>query len=119
MAKRILVADDDENILKLLEIILVNEGYDVIKAKDGKEALEKFNKNKMDLAILDVDMPAINGFEVCRNIRIKEEKMPVIILTGKSEGGLVKEGFEAGATLYMFKPFTSSKLLTMVKALIK
>jgi twitching motility two-component system response regulator PilG len=121
MAKRILVVDDDENILSLERTILEQKGFDVTTAAGGVEALELLGKGEYDLVLLDVMMPEIDGFTVCR--RIKEEprtrEIPVIFLTAKGGGEALAEGFESGAIMYINKPFTANKLLTIVNTMLE
>jgi DNA-binding response OmpR family regulator len=121
MAKRILVVDDDENILSLERTILEQKGFAVTTADGGAEALEILGKEIFDLVLLDVMMPEIDGFTVCR--RIKEEprtkEIPVIFLTAKGGGEALAEGFESGAIMYINKPFTANKLLTIVNTMLE
>jgi DNA-binding response OmpR family regulator len=121
MAKRILVVDDDENILSLERTILEQKGFDVTTAAGGNEALELLGKDEFDLVLLDVMMPEVDGFTVCR--RIKEEprtrEIPVIFLTAKGGGEALAEGFESGAIMYINKPFTANKLLTIVNTMLE
>ena len=121
MAKRILVVDDDENILSLERTILEQKGFVVTTAAGGAEALEILGKEDFDLVLLDVMMPEIDGFTVCR--KIKEEprtkELPVIFLTAKGGGEALAEGFESGAIMYINKPFTANKLLTIVNTMLE
>jgi DNA-binding response OmpR family regulator len=121
MAKRILVVDDDENILNLERTILEGKGFEVVVASSGARALEILAKEAFDLILLDVMMPEIDGFTVCRKIkedsRLKE--VPVIFLTAKGGGEALAEGFESGAVMYINKPFTANKLLTIVNTMLE
>lgn len=121
MAKRILVVDDDENILSLERTILEQKGFVVTTAAGGAEALKILGEEEFDLVLLDVMMPEIDGFTVCR--RIKEEprtkEIPVIFLTAKGGGEALAEGFESGAIMYINKPFTANKLLTIVNTMLE
>ena len=121
MAKRILVVDDDENILSLERTILEQKGFAVTTADGGAEALKILGEQDFDLVLLDVMMPEIDGFTVCR--RIKEEprtkEIPVIFLTAKGGGEALAEGFESGAIMYINKPFTANKLLTIVNTMLE
>jgi DNA-binding response OmpR family regulator len=121
MAKRILVVDDDENILSLERTILEQKGFVVTTAAGGAEALEILGSEDFDLVLLDVMMPEIDGFTVCR--KIKEEprtkELPVIFLTAKGGGEALAEGFESGAIMYINKPFTANKLLTIVNTMLE
>ncbi|HET7746988.1 MAG TPA: response regulator [Vicinamibacteria bacterium] len=121
MAKRILVVDDDENILNLERTILEQKGFDVTGAGGGAEALKILGEKTFDLVLLDVMMPEIDGFTVCR--KIKEDprlrELPVIFLTAKGGGDALAEGFESGAVMYINKPFTANKLLTIVNTMLE
>jgi CheY-like chemotaxis protein len=121
MAKRILVVDDDENILSLERTILEQKGFDVTAAAGGAEALRILADQVFDLVLLDVMMPEIDGFTVCRKIkedpRLKD--IPVIFLTAKGGGEALAEGFESGAVMYINKPFTANKLLTIVNTMLE
>ena len=121
MAKRILVVDDDENILSLERTILEQKGFYVTTAAGGAEALKLLGEQVFDLVLLDVMMPEIDGFTVCR--RIKEnprtKAVPVIFLTAKGGGEALAEGFDSGAMMYINKPFTANKLLTIVNTMLE
>jgi len=121
MAKRILVVDDDENILNLEKTILEQKGFQVTTADGGVEALKVLGEQTFDLILLDVMMPEVDGFTVCR--KIKEEPrlkdIPVIFLTAKGGGEALAEGFESGAVMYINKPFTANKLLTIVNTMLE
>ena len=121
MAKRILVVDDDENILNLEKTILEQKGFDVTAASGGADALRVLSGATFDLVLLDVMMPEVDGFTVCRKIkedsRLKD--IPVIFLTAKGGGEALAEGFESGAIMYINKPFTANKLLTIVNTMLE
>ncbi len=121
MAKRILVVDDDENILNLEKTILEQKVFDVTGAGGGAEALSLLAESTYDLVLLDVMMPEVDGFTVCRKIkedpRLKD--VPVIFLTAKGGGEALAEGFESGAIMYINKPFTANKLLTIVNTMLE
>ena len=121
MGKRILVVDDDENILNLEKTILEQKGFSVTTAGGGNEALKVLAQEGFDLILLDVMMPEVDGFTVCRKIkddpRLKE--IPVIFLTAKGGGEALAEGFESGAVMYINKPFTANKLLTIVNTMLE
>jgi DNA-binding response OmpR family regulator len=121
MGKRILVVDDDENILNLEKTILEQKGFDVTGAAGGAEALRLLGEHTFDLVLLDVMMPEVDGFTVCRKIkednRLKD--IPVIFLTAKGGGEALAEGFESGAVMYINKPFTANKLLTIVNTMLE
>lgn len=117
---KILIADDEQKILKLVGDFLINSGYEVIEAEDGDEAHEAFaaNVNDIDLVILDIMMPGLNGWEVCKKIR-QVSNVPVIFLTARSEEFDELMGYEAGADDYITKPFSPSVLVKKVEALLK
>jgi DNA-binding response OmpR family regulator len=121
MAKRILVVDDDENILTLERTILEQKGFDVTTVPGGAEALQVLHDQPFDLVLLDVMMPEIDGFTVCRRIKDdpKLKDIPVIFLTAKGGGDALAEGFESGAIMYINKPFTANKLLTIVNTMLE
>lgn len=115
---RILLADDEEAIQKLLTFPLKKEGYEVICALDGQEALERFGDGRYDLVILDVMMPKVDGIEVCRRIRSRSE-VPIIMLTAKGDEADKVEGLEVGADDYITKPFSLAEFKSRVKAAMR
>ena len=115
---RILVAEDESHILSLIIRYLENEGYTVCAAPDGEKALDAWFELPADLAILDVMMPGLNGWEVLEQIR-KESNIPVIMLTAKREEADRLQGFELGTDDYITKPFSPRELVMRVKALLK
>jgi DNA-binding response OmpR family regulator len=121
MAKRILVVDDDENILSLERTILEQKGFEVTTAGGGAEALRLLGSTTFDLVLLDVMMPEVDGFTVCRKIKedARLKDIPVIFLTAKGGGEALAEGFESGAIMYINKPFTANKLLTIVNTMLE
>ncbi|MBX7112183.1 MAG: response regulator transcription factor [Dehalococcoidia bacterium] len=118
MTAKILVADDEQNIVKLLRMYLRNEGYDVVAAADGRQALERFNQESPDLVLLDLMMPALNGFDVCTEIR-KRSDVPVIMLTARSDDIDKIVGLEMGADDYVTKPFNPREVVARVKAALR
>ena len=121
MGKRILVVDDDENILNLEKTILEQKGFSVTTAGGGGEALRVLAEEGFDLILLDVMMPEVDGFTVCRKIKedARLKDVPVIFLTAKGGGEALAEGFESGAVMYINKPFTANKLLTIVNTMLE
>ena len=108
---KVLMVDDESRMRKLVSDFLTRKGYIVIEAGDGEEALDRFYADKdISLVILDVMMPKMNGWDVCREIR-KNSKVPIIMLTAKSDESSELNGFECGADEYIAKPF-SPKILT-------
>ena len=114
--KRILAVDDDLPALQALKLNLAQRGYDVQTAGSGEDAIELIGRESYDLFILDVNMPGVNGLEVCKHIRQnpKTQNTPVIFLTAKGMVGDMMEGKEAGSDLYLVKPVLASKILNMV-----
>lgn len=118
MKSKILVVDDEKEIRNLLEIYLLNEGYDVIKAEDGKEALSILDKEDIKLMVLDIMMPGIDGLEVCKITREKLD-IPILMLSAKSEDMDKIQGIMTGADDYMTKPFNPLELTVRVKSLLR
>lgn len=116
----VLVADDDDDILALVRFRLERSGYDVIEARDGGQAVEAAARHLPDVAILDVMMPRMDGFEVTRRLRAEEatRDLPIILLTARVQEKDVEQGFAAGATDYMRKPFSPQELRARVGAAI-
>ena len=116
----VLVADDDRDILELVAFRLERAGYDVVTAGDGAEALELANERGPALAVLDVMMPRLDGYEVTRKLRERKatERIPVILLTARVQEADVQRGYEAGADDYLKKPFSPQELRTRVQAVL-
>jgi DNA-binding response OmpR family regulator len=114
----ILIVDDDRNILNLIQIHLSGQGYHVIQAKDGMEALGILKKETCDLAIVDVMMPFMDGYALTREIR-KQFDIPVILLTAKNQIEDKEKGFQAGTDDYLVKPFEPKELSFRIKALLR
>ena len=115
---KILVADDDEDIRDVIEILLNSEGYQVYKAKDGQEALEMMKENTFRLVILDIMMPGLNGYQACVEIR-KYSMAPILFLSAKSQDSDQTLCFSSGGDDYMSKPFSYNELVSRVKALLR
>jgi len=115
---KILVVDDDKNICELLRLYLEKEGYAVSLAFDGREGLNKFQKESPDLILLDVMMPNVDGWQVCREIR-KTSQCPIIMLTAKGETIDKVLGLELGADDYVVKPFDSKEVVARIKAILR
>lgn len=116
---KVLMVDDESRMRKLVSDFLTIKGYIVIEAGDGEEALDRFYADKdISLVILDVMMPKMNGWDVCREIR-KNSKVPIIMLTAKSDESSELNGFECGADEYIAKPFSPKILTARVDALIR
>jgi len=117
--KRILIVDDDDEIRELLEFDVAQSGYFVDTAKDGKEGLQKVLNNSYDLVILDVMMPKMNGFDVCKNIRQAKLAIPVLMLTAKGTIDDKTVGFDCGADDYLVKPFDIQEVLLRIRVLLR
>ena len=115
---KILVVDDDRVLADVVTFMLHKEGYQVIQAFDGMMALERWREDEPDLIVLDVNMPKMDGFEVCRQIRA-EDDTPILMLTVKGEEEHILAGFEIGADDYIVKPFSPGQLVARVKAIIR
>ena len=116
--KRILAVDDEPNILLSLEYILEAEGYDVKVARDGEEALQLAEELRPDLMLLDVAMPRMDGYDVCRQLRQSQtlSSIKVVMLTAKGQPLERKKGLAVGADVYVTKPFSSDELLETIRA---
>ncbi|MCC6402532.1 MAG: response regulator [Fimbriimonadaceae bacterium] len=114
---KILVCDDERHIVRLIQVNLEKQGYQVVTAYDGKEGLEKVKAEKPDLLVLDVMMPYMDGFEVLKTLRREPEteSLPVIMLTAKAQDKDVFEGYHYGADMYLTKPFNPMELVSFVK----
>ena len=114
--KRILAVDDDTTALNALRQILNTKGYEVVTATDAEEGMELLSNETFDLAILDVGLPGISGFDMCRRIRSepRTQDLPVIFLTAKGLLMDMAEGEDAGSDLYLIKPVLATKLINMV-----
>lgn len=117
--KKILIVEDDPEIAELLEINLSDAGYRVEKARDGIEGLNKALTNEYDLIILDLMLPKLDGYDVCKRIREEKRTTPILMLTSKSEEFDKVLGLELGADDYITKPFSIRELIARVKALIR
>jgi DNA-binding response OmpR family regulator len=116
--KTILVVDDAANIVELLRLYLEQAGFEVIAAGDGPTALELHRRHRPDLVVLDVMLPGLDGFEVCRSIR-RESDTPVLMLTARSDDVDAIVGLELGADDYVVKPFNPRALVARVKAILR
>ena len=117
--KKILIVDDDDEIRELLEFDVAQSGYFVDTAKDGLEGLNKALNNSYDLILLDVMMPKMNGFDVCKNIRNAKINIPILLLTAKGTIEDKTEGFDCGADDYLVKPFDIQEVLLRIRVLLR
>ncbi len=117
--KRLLIVDDDKQIRELLAFDISHSGYVVDTAQDGQEGLKKALENHYDLILLDVMMPKMNGYDVCKNIRIAKSDVPILMLTAKGSLEDKTEGFDCGADDYLVKPFEIQEVLLRIRALLR
>jgi DNA-binding response OmpR family regulator len=115
---RILLVDDEESLQKLLSYPLRSDGYEVVAAADGQEALDRFDESQFDLVVLDVMLPRVDGFDVCRKLRARSA-VPIIMLTAKAEEFDKVLGLELGADDYITKPFSMREFRSRVKAVLR
>lgn len=118
--KKILIADDEENIVISLEFLMKREGFEVLVATDGEEALARIRNDAPDLVLLDVMMPRKNGFEVCQEVRADPQiaDTRILMLTAKGRDTEMAKGLALGADGYMTKPFSTKELVDQVHALL-
>ena len=116
--KTVLLIDDEQRMLNLLELFLAPHGYRCLQATNGQAALDLFNKDKVDLVLLDIMMPGMDGWEVCRRIR-EISDVPVILLTARSDKTDIVKGLEQGADDYITKPFDERELIARVRAALR
>ncbi|TKJ03314.1 response regulator transcription factor, partial [Bacillus cereus] len=118
MNKTVLLVEDERRLREIVSDYFRNEGFEVIEAEDGKKALELFAEHEIDLIMLDIMLPEIDGWSVCRRIR-KESAVPIIMLTARSDEDDTLLGFELGADEYVTKPFSPKVLVARAKTLLK
>jgi two-component system alkaline phosphatase synthesis response regulator PhoP len=117
---KILVVDDEVNITQILEFSIGSEGFEVITAQNGEEAIERARRERPDLIILDIMMPKIDGYEACRILKANPltKNIPVLLLTAKGRDIDRRLGYEVGATDYIVKPFSPNKLIERIHRLL-
>jgi two-component system response regulator ResD len=118
MSFKVLIADDEPQIREILNVYFTKEGFQVVEAGDGKEAMEKISKERPDILLLDVMMPVMDGLEVCTQVRQKYD-LPIIMLTAKGEDDDRILGLEKGADDYITKPFNTKEVVARVKAVLR
>jgi DNA-binding response OmpR family regulator len=120
MTHKVLIADDEPNILISLEFLMKREGYQVLVARDGPQALEAIQRERPDLVLLDVMMPGKTGFEVCQAVRADDTlaAVKIVLLTAKGRDTDVAKGTALGADAYVTKPFSTKELAAQVRALL-
>jgi DNA-binding response OmpR family regulator len=121
IAHKILVVDDDPYILMSLEFLMKKNGYEVMVARNGEEALDILNTSIPDIVLLDIMMPDVNGYDICKHIKstkaLKNSK--VIFMSAKTKDSDIKKGYELGAVLYVKKPFSTRELVKDIKGLLE
>jgi two-component system alkaline phosphatase synthesis response regulator PhoP len=120
-SRRILVVDDDQTILNLVKLTLEHEGYEVILAQDGQIALDRYRSDQIDLAIVDIAMPVMDGYEVIaemKKLRSQEKHVPIVILSAHDQEVMRDYASELGVDAYLTKPMTAKQLKTHVERLI-
>jgi len=118
--KKILVVDDDPYILMSLEFLMKKNGYDVMVARNGTEALEIVEKQVPDVVLLDIMMPDVDGYEICRHIKTskKLKDAKVVFMSAKTKEADIKKGYDLGASLYITKPFSTREMIKQIKELM-
>ncbi|WP_280151139.1 response regulator [Piscinibacter sp. XHJ-5] len=118
MSKTVLIADDEPNIVISLEYLLQREGYRVLVARDGQEALDTVERERPDLVLLDVMLPRVSGFDVCQTLRANPAlaRMRIVMLTAKGRDVEMSKGLALGADAYITKPFSTQDLLQQIRA---
>ena len=118
MSTKVLVVEDDERIRTAVRLALENEGWEVVEARSGEEALEIFPEADADIVLIDIMLPGIDGFEVCRTVR-RQSDIPVVMVTARDDTHDVVAGLEAGADDYLTKPFAPKELSARIRALLR
>lgn len=116
---KILIADDDRHIRELMSLFLQNEGFDIIEAENGEEALSVLEDTVVELVILDIMMPLLDGWDLCKEIRNRDPHILLLMVTAKGESAHKVKGFQLGTDDYLAKPFDPVELVLRVKALLK
>jgi len=116
---KIMIVDDDPNVRELVSVLLQNHGFETCEAIDGHDAMQKITNDNPDLVIIDIMMPNMDGFELCRNLRRYYENMPVLMLTAKGELASKVKGFGLGADDYLTRPFEGDELILRIQALLR
>jgi len=121
MAKLIMTADDSASIRQMVNFTLSNEGYEVVEAVDGQDALDKLDNTKVDMLITDLNMPNMDGIELIRQTRTRSQYrfVPIVMLTTESQESRKQEGKRAGATGWIVKPFKPDQLIGVVKKVLR
>ncbi len=117
MKQAVLLVDDEETIRTMLKMVLELTGFKVLEAADGIQAIEQVETHNPDIMVLDVMMPRMDGFAVCRQLRSKSEteNLPIIMFSGKAQEEAIREGMNAGATHYLVKPASPTEIIALIK----
>lgn len=120
MSKKILIVDDEENIVEMLKLRLESAGFEVITASDGHEGLERARSERPDLILMDVMMPKMDGYQACRMLKFDDQfkDIPIIMLTARAQESDVKTGKDTGADAYITKPFDQKELIGKINELL-
>jgi two-component system alkaline phosphatase synthesis response regulator PhoP/two-component system response regulator VicR len=120
VSRRVLAVDDEQAIVRLIEVSMSRHGYDVITASDGRQALEKAAAERPDIILMDVMMPYVDGFEAIRLLKASESTrdIPVVLLTAKRHDADMLQAIEAGARSYLTKPFAPTELVALVNKIL-
>lgn len=116
---KILIADDDAHIRELMGFFLQNEGFDILEAENGEQALSILENTVVELVILDIMMPLVDGWDLCKEIRSRDPHILLLMVTAKGESGHKVKGFQLGTDDYLAKPFDPVELVLRIKALLK
>ena len=116
---KILLADDDPIMLDTLQVCVATEGFDIVTASDGEEAFAQWNRHRPDLLCLDIMMPKLDGYEVCRRVRTIDPQVPILFLSAKSEEIDIVVGFQLGADDFIRKPFGKHELIARIRAVLR
>lgn len=118
---KVLIVDDDPNILMSLEFLMRKSGYSVFIARNGTEALELLASNTPDIALLDIMMPDVDGYEICKHVKETEElkKCKIVFISAKTKESDIQKGYDTGADLYITKPFSTKFVVSKVKELLE
>ncbi len=118
---KILIAEDEPDIRELVALILELDGYEIVQARDGQDAVEKARTERPDLILMDVRMPRMTGYEACETLKADPatQHIPVVFLSAKGQAGEVEAGLRAGAVAYLLKPFDAEDLLAQVKRILR
>lgn len=116
---KILVAEDDEKLNKIISTTFKDNGFNIVSADNGKNALEKFENEKFDMILTDIMMPIMDGFELTKNVRIFDKNIPILFMTAKDDLSSKEKGFEIGIDDYIVKPFDVRELILRVNAILR